>query len=87
MVAPFCYSLPVSFASQNPPPSSEGGSTQTSFFIVHRLTSFEPRDYRVVFVIQQKNAPLLRSIFNYFLSALRYSLGVTPSSEEKTLVK
>ena len=53
MVAPFCCSLPPSFASQNPPPSSEGGSTQTSFFIVHRLTSFEPRDYRVVFGIQK----------------------------------
>ena len=84
------FSLPPSFASQNPPsrlpprsvlllcrgvhwtpaPSSEGGSTQTSFFIVHRLTSFEPRDYRVVFVIQKK----MHEIFVHLL-ILSYTIA------------
>ncbi|MBQ5765181.1 MAG: hypothetical protein IIW03_03450, partial [Clostridia bacterium] len=36
------------------------------FVFVHRLTSFEPRDYRVVFII--KNATLLLQGGNNFLS-------------------
>ena len=105
MVAPFCCSLPPSFASQNPPsrlpprsvlllcrgvhwtpaPSSEGGSTQTSFFIVHRLTSFEPRDYRVVFVIQ-KRCTKFRASFNFILYHCKHR-KCTPFStfQEKTL--
>ena len=69
----FFYKLNHTSSTINDPPSPSGEGFFHYRIYSHRLTSLEPRDYRVVFVITKKGFCSAKSLLNRLVPAARIS--------------